>query len=214
MQKPMQRCARAEQEPPNVSAHDSDRYQNGVSLMESLIAVVVLAAALLGMLGMQMRTLTNTQDSVRRTQAIRLIDDLSERMKAQPDAIGQASQITMNWDAAVQTTGLDDCATTPCTAKKLIRYEANRWLSSVKENLPLGQARVFSVTGDPRQLGVMLAWRVNDKDAADSAALLAPPSTGEAAVHCPEKRICHLQYISLTRRCLPIDADTAYCVGP
>lgn len=62
-------------------------YQQGITLLESLIAIIVIALGVLGILGMQMRTLNNTQNSLYRTQAIRLIDDLSERIAANPNAL-------------------------------------------------------------------------------------------------------------------------------
>ncbi|HRN05700.1 MAG TPA: prepilin-type N-terminal cleavage/methylation domain-containing protein, partial [Ottowia sp.] len=46
--------------------------QRGVTLIESLVALVVVAVALFGILGIQMRTLVDTQSGVRRAQAIRL----------------------------------------------------------------------------------------------------------------------------------------------
>ena len=188
--------------------------QAGVSLMETLIAIVVMAVGLLALLGTQLHTLGNTQNSVRRTQAIRLIDDLSERMKSMPDAISLASAFTMGWSSTVATTGVPDCSTVACIPSQLAQFETNRWLASVKDSLPLGQANVFVVAGEPRQLGVMLAWRANERDNADAAALLAPLSTGAAQVSCPAQRICHLQYISLSQRCLAVDVDHAYCSGP
>ena len=60
--------------------------QRGFSLIESLVAVVVMALGILGILGVQMRTLADTQTGVRRAQAIRLIEDLSERIKLNPNA--------------------------------------------------------------------------------------------------------------------------------
>lgn len=53
------------------------RRQRGISLIESLVAIVVMALGILGILGVQMRTLTDTSTTVRRAQAIRLIEDLS-----------------------------------------------------------------------------------------------------------------------------------------
>ena len=44
--------------------------QRGVSLIESLVAIVVTALGILGILGVQMRTLADTQTGVRRAQAI------------------------------------------------------------------------------------------------------------------------------------------------
>ena len=61
--------------------------QRGITLLESMIAIVVAALGILGILGVQMRTLTDTQTSMRRAQAIRLIEDLSERMKVNPNAL-------------------------------------------------------------------------------------------------------------------------------
>lgn len=46
-----------------------------------------MALGILGILGVQMRTLTDTQTAVRRAQAIRLIEDLGERMKVSPNAL-------------------------------------------------------------------------------------------------------------------------------
>lgn len=60
------------------------RRQQGLTLLESLVAIVVLALGVLGMLGVQMRTLAETQTGVRRAQAVRLIEDLSERIKSNP----------------------------------------------------------------------------------------------------------------------------------
>ena len=72
--------------PQNVTSLRS-RIQRGVTLIESLVAIVVMALGILGILGVQMRTLTDTQTSVRRAQAIRLIEDMGERMKANPSAL-------------------------------------------------------------------------------------------------------------------------------
>ena len=50
-------------------------WQRGISLIESLVAIVVMALGILGILGVQMRTLADTQTGVRRAHAIRLIED-------------------------------------------------------------------------------------------------------------------------------------------
>ena len=69
--------------------------QHGISLIESLIALIVTALGILGIVGVQMRTLTDTSSTVRRAQAIRLIEDLSERMKVNPNAVAvQDSYLT------------------------------------------------------------------------------------------------------------------------
>ena len=61
--------------------------QRGITLIESMVALVIAALGILGILGVQMRTLSDTSTAVRRAQAIRLIEDLSERMRVNPNAM-------------------------------------------------------------------------------------------------------------------------------
>jgi type IV pilus assembly protein PilV len=195
--------------------------QRGFSLIEAMVAIVVMALGILGILGVQLRTLTDTQTGVRRAQAIRLIEDLSERTKSNPDAIGNASAYVSNWGATLSTP--KDCSiasgfpATSCTPAELAAYDKDRWLRSVRAALPLGDAAIFVSSSDTRELGVMIAWRANERgdSATDSAytAVFAPANTGGAAITCPAGKICHLQYIRLTQRCLPDTASssTVYC---
>ena len=44
--------------------------QRGITLIESLVAIVIMALGILGILGVQMRTLADTQTGVRRAQAV------------------------------------------------------------------------------------------------------------------------------------------------
>ena len=159
--------------------------QRGISLIESLIAIVVMALGILGILGVQMRTLADTQTGVRRAQAIRLIEDLSERMKVNPNALGNTNSYLLSW--GVTPTAPTDCKTGPCTAQQLAQYDL----------LP-----DETVANNNRQLGVMISWRENEKDGTTAAVFkITAADTGAAA--CPANRICHLQYIQLTSRCSP-----------
>ncbi len=100
------------------------RLQRGISLIESMVAIVVMALGILGILGVQMRTLADTQTGVRRAQAIRLIEDLSERMKVNPNALGSLGNYTTGWGRTGHTGSelqgfcLWHCATRP------IRYHS------------------------------------------------------------------------------------------
>ena len=64
----------------------SHRRQRGITLIESLVALVISVLGIIGILGMQMRTLVDSQTATRRAQAVRLIEDLSERMRVHPNA--------------------------------------------------------------------------------------------------------------------------------
>lgn len=208
--------------PQNVTSLRS-RIQRGVTLIESLVAIVVMALGILGILGVQMRTLSDTQTGVRRAQAIRLIEDMGERMKANPSALANLSSYVSNFAASPT---VPSCAS-GCTAANLATYDVAVWKRTVRESLPLGKASIFVAPGEAdgnrRQLGVIVAWRENERDgmsttdkAAINATLTAGAGTDTATNACPADHTCHLQYIIAPSRCAPYSpggVTTYYCPG-
>lgn len=208
----------------------SVRHQRGITLLESLVAIVVVALGILGVLGVQMRTLTDTQTAVRRAQAIRLIEDLGERMKVNPNALADINTYTSGFSNEPTPVS----CSSGCNHSQLATYDLAVWKQAVKNTLPLGQASIFLAPGEGtganpnrRQLGVMISWRENERDtssaykddidatkvrAADGS-LSAGTDTANA---CPADRICHLQYLPVAARCAPYFSDIAvqyFCPG-
>lgn len=194
-----------------MKSSDCLKRQQGVSLLESLVAILVMALGVLGILGIQMRTLTDTQTGVRRAQAIKLIEDLSERIRTNPDGLGNLGAYTSGWatNPAVATCGGSGCDPAQLAARDLYVWKAN-----VQNTLPLGDAAIFlssaeTTAGDRRQLGVMIGWRENERvrendttaDTSAFKAIFAPASTASAGTSCPSGLICHLQYIQPSQRC-------------
>ncbi len=197
------------------------RRQSGITLVESLVAIVVAALGILGILGTQMRTLTDTQTTLRRAQAIRLIEDLSERMRVNPNALASLDAYVSDFSSSPSP---GDCRNTACTQDLLSTYDIGSWKQSVRDTLPLGRANVFIAPADTtatnrRQLGVMVGWRENERDIANAAdkktykdnidatqvrAADGTLSSGAGtAATCPDGFTCHLQYIPIAARCAP-----------
>lgn len=187
---------------------------SGFALIEAMVAVVVLSLGILGILGVQLRTLADTQTSVRRAQAIRLIEDLSERMKVNPNALGNLNSYVVGWGTAGSP---PDCKTATCDSQNLALSDIRQWKQLVQNTLPTADANVFQVVDETvannrRQLGVMIRWRENERadgTASENAAykgIFSPDATGTAAT-CAAGYSCHLQYIQLTSRC------TVYLMG-
>ena len=210
----------------NTMRHTPLQPQRGVTLIESLVALVVIALGILGILGVQMRTLTDTQTGVRRAQAIRLIEDMGERMKVNPNAL---ANINAYVTAFADTPTLPNCAS-GCNAAQLAAYDVAVWKRIVRENLPTGQASIFVppaesglATGLGRQLGVMIAWRENERagtktDDIDATKVRAADGTfsAGATLACPADHICHLQYLPVPSRCAPYapgGVTMYYCPG-
>lgn len=196
--------------------------QRGVTLLESLVAIVVTALGILGVLGVQMRTMADTQTTVRRAQAIRLIEDLGERLKVHPNALISLSSYTNDWANTLSASPANDCSTTACTPAQLASYDLWAWRRLVRDSIPGADVNIFLATGETttenrRQLGVMLSWRENERDT--STAYKEPISTSAdgGSVSCPTGSTCHLQYIPVSARCAPYLMGVTpqyFCPGP
>jgi type IV pilus assembly protein PilV len=214
--------------------HAARRFQNGITLIESLVAIVVAALGILGILGVQMRTLTDTQTTVRRAQAIRLIEDLGERLRVNPNALGNINNYVSGWTATPPTAAASkNCSTVSCNNAELAAYDLAEWKRSVQRVLPIGDANIFISQGETvatnrRQLGVMISWRENERDTGtaykndiDATKFLDADGVtfrqgGGTAATCPAGSTCHLQYLPVPGRCAPYFAGgTAqyYCSG-
>ena len=201
--------------------------QRGITLIESMVALVIAALGILGILGVQMRTLSDTSTTVRRAQAIRLIDDLGERMRTNPNAMVNLGSYVSNF---ATNPAVGSCAS-GCDHTALAAYDLAVWKQAVRNSLPLGQAEIFIPPAEAgvaaaqrRQLGVMIAWRENEGDGRktdDIDATKVRDNSGTltdgATLACPADRICHLQYIPVPARCAPYvpggNAPMYYCPG-
>ena len=203
--------------------------QRGITLIESMVALVIAALGILGILGVQMRTLSDTSTTVRRAQAIRLIDDLGERMRTNPNAMVNLGSYVSNF---ATNPAVGSCAS-GCDHAALAAYDLAVWKQAVRNSLPLGQAEIFIPPAEAgvaaaqrRQLCIMIAWRENERDTTaaykdDIDATKVRDNSGNltagAALACPANRICHLQYIPVPARCAPYapggNAPMYYCPG-
>jgi type IV pilus assembly protein PilV len=173
--------------------------QRGVTLLESLVSILILAVGVLAILWVQVRTLAETQTSARRAQAVRAIEDLGERVKSNPDAFAQLKDYTADWEVGKAPEA--DCRAKACNAAQLAARDLWEWKVEIAQRLPLGKATVFlSSDEDPdnkRQLGVMVGWRSNERfDGKGYLEPLAQPAPGAAGIpSCPAGLICHLVYV-------------------
>lgn len=100
--------------------------QRGVSLIEILIAVLVLAVGLLGVAALQANALKTNQSAVARSQAAMLAYLILDAMRANRDAAASG---------AYNLGSLDNPACTAPTASNLATSDQAYWLGKLKENL-------------------------------------------------------------------------------
>lgn len=185
--------------------------QRGVSLIEALVALLVLALGIMGMAGIQTRTLVESRATNSRAVALQMADDLLDRMQANtvirttPPA---TSPYLAAWGAA--TAAPVDCFTASCNGAQLAAFDLVQWKASLAQVLPGGDARVFQSNTDNAQFGVLIGWTEtqakNQGEATGAQATLFTNAiatrdatnavgTGVAGITCPAGLICHLVYI-------------------
>lgn len=181
--------------------------QRGISLIESMIALVVLALGIMGLAGVQSRLLVESRTANYRAIAIGLIDDLNNRMLLNRSAANAGSYRVgtdgATWDGtqAVPLTA-KDCITNSCSSTDLAQSDLQQWRAAVAATLPGSSVNVFLSTTDPRQIGIAVGWIANEGKAGqagetDSGKYIAPFSvtTATAGVACPADLICHFVYV-------------------
>ncbi|SFN15887.1 type IV pilus modification protein PilV [Variovorax sp. OV329] len=134
---------------------------SGVALLEAMIALAILGATLLGLLYMQVRTLADAENALRQTQALHLIDDLADRIRANPAGFRELGSYRSDWGPAPAPEA--DCEAQWCDPGQLARWDLAKWKRHLALALPQGNALVFDSPqlppGDTRRmLGVMVAW--------------------------------------------------------
>lgn len=107
----------------------------GFTLLEVLIAVIVLSIGLLGLAGLQTTGLRNNQDAYARTQATTLANDMADRIRANIAGYNAGSyNNTATLTATCETSG-------GCTPQQMAQHDTFRWNQALAV-LPSGQGSV------------------------------------------------------------------------
>lgn len=139
--------------------------QQGFSMLEILITLVIVATALLGTAGLQIYAMRVNKGSQFRTQAIFLASSIAERMEA-----NKAGAVAGNYvasSAAPATIGTN-CETAACDSTNLARYDLSQWEAAITDPLfPLPGAS-WSITqttaGNPSTYSILISWTDRSSD--------------------------------------------------
>jgi type IV pilus assembly protein PilV len=109
------------------------RRSSGFTLMEVLIAMVVMGVGIITITELQTNALTGSQQSSARMQAAILASGMADRIRANPD--GQA-----NYDGLDPTSApTNDCYANTCTTPpQLATHDVWRWQQKLGNSLPGG----------------------------------------------------------------------------
>jgi type IV pilus assembly protein PilV len=146
----------------------SNRHRaGGFSMVEALVALVIVSVGLLGMGGLTLTALRESSIALDRTRAVYLISDMMERIRANPDAEDA-------YDCAGYASGPTEhgCAPSgaparPCTARELAEDDLARWQTLAHDALSLAgpgicdaKVRYLAAASDsePARYRIELSW--------------------------------------------------------
>lgn len=162
------------------------RPQTGLALIESLVALLILAFGVTGLLLAQTRQLADSRDTRARTTAILMAQDLAERMLFNRSAAVRGDY-QLAWGEQPSAV---DCQGRRCTAEQLARADLSQWRSALAARLPQGDASVFRPGDDARAIGIAIAWPA--AGAADDAGTPFAVTVARHGIDCPKNQRCHV----------------------
>lgn len=134
----------------------------GFTLVEVMVTLVVLSIGLLGLGGLQLVGVQNTQGAYQRTQAAFLASDIIDRMRGNPVAT-----VAGDYDLglAEDASGFALCfgAAADCSPLELARHDLRSWRSALDNYLGAGNGTVQTAalaTGGT-QVDVTIQWLDN-----------------------------------------------------
>lgn len=136
----------------------------GFSLVEALVALVVMSIGLLGIAALYVESLRSGTSALLRSQAVALASDMADRIRANPTA-GAAYDKTVDATGAV----VANCENaTGCTVAEMASTDVARWHQLVDDRgddptmgrlgLPGGRGTIVSVAGPPRAYTITVSW--------------------------------------------------------
>jgi len=142
------------------------RLQAGLSMIEVLVSLTIVAFSVLGLLGLQARAMSFQRDSFDRRTAAEMVAQLAERMRA--NHLGLVSGfydrdlvpgVAFDLDATSLTpVAIAVCAAVPCSTDELALRDWTQWLVEYRQRSPGAAAYLQWDPVDARFVTVSVAW--------------------------------------------------------
>jgi type IV pilus assembly protein PilV len=137
-------------------------HQQGFTMFEMMIALLILSVGLLGIAGLQTRGQQFNHVAYTRTQAVFLAYDLMDRIRNNTDVTvgndnGDDGAYAINCTAAAKALD-NECNANQCAPARLVTYDLTNWCIAVGNALPEGSA-VLTWAAATRQYSITLMWK-------------------------------------------------------
>jgi len=130
------------------------KFARGFSLIEALVALVVLSVGLLGIAALYVSALRFGRTALLRSDAVTLAGDMVDRIRA--NASGGSSYALA---AGAANTAVAACGTAGCTAAQMATTDKAQWTALLARSLPAGTGTVVvDATASPISYTITVRW--------------------------------------------------------
>lgn len=141
-----------------TSTSNNSRSERGASMIEVLIALTLVAFTMLGLLGLQLRSVSVQKDSMDRRNAAQIAAGFAERITGNFTGFGENRYTGRALGIGSSAPGaLTACAAAPCDSADIALRDWESLQMEVQRKLPSGV--VFLNSADsPRRVEILVGW--------------------------------------------------------
>lgn len=164
------------------------RKTSGFTLFEVLIALVILAAAAIGLISLQLHGMRSNRQSAYQSSALILATELAEIMRANPPRSGQPNPYLFEFEASTSPVPAKvQCYTAPCLPQEFAAFSISEWQARLQDALPAARAVVCLDSTPPetpqwtcpaadggRTMAIKIGWRAATTDSTPPPRLILP----------------------------------------
>lgn len=122
--------------------------QKGVSLIESMVALLVISIGLLGIASMQITAMKQNANALNHSQAVWIAYNMADRVRS------NISEFTNYADIDTSKTYSQDCLGASCSNVQMVTADAADWSTQIQQ-LPAGRGMI---AGDATELAISVMW--------------------------------------------------------
>ena len=164
-------------QPARSRCHGGLPAQRGASLIEVMVAIVVLSIGMLSMAWQHAVALKYDKMSQFRGVATQLASELADRIRANA-AAGASYIYTEAYQPGIVVVPAVDCTTAVCNRNQMAAFDLAEFRNAARMGLPDGGLLVTQDAANPGALTIWLLWR--DPEAIDTTT-----GTASLAIGCP-----------------------------
>jgi type IV pilus assembly protein PilV len=125
--------------------------QSGFSLVEAMVSLVVISVGMIGIAALYGQGLSAGRTALFRTQAINLVADMADRIRA-----NRAAGLGYN---AIPADNNCDTGGAPCLPDPMAAHDLFVWTAQVGNQLPGGVGTVQVAAGAPPTYTIRVSWQ-------------------------------------------------------